>query len=71
MLSYEGLVKISDAIFGKIKVFDIRLTLTSTEISSGIKSKLSEIVVQLPCCFGMNLLWFFMLVPMDNTNNTQ
>jgi len=64
------LAKFSDVIFGKIKVLDIRLILTCTEISSDKESTLSEILEQLSCCFEMNLLWFFMLVPTDNTNKS-
>jgi hypothetical protein len=34
--------------------------LTGTDVST-----LSEMLEQLSCCFGMNLLWFFWLVPTD------
>jgi hypothetical protein len=59
-----------DVIFGKIKLFDIRLKLTCSGMSSDKESPLSEMLEQLPCCFGMNLLWFFTLVPTDNTNKS-
>jgi hypothetical protein len=69
--SYRIPANISDVIFGKIKFLDIILILTCIEMSSDKQSTLSDILEQLPCCSGMKLLWFFMLVPTDNTNKCE